>query len=327
MSGPAGPSDAASRLQRLLHIIPAASREGGAAIAELAEQLGVSEATVAHDIGQVIEREYHLKAGNAGALQVEITQDRVEVFSPAAFARPVRLSPREALAVGIGLRMAALSPSGGEPERRESIRRRLETHLATRPADEGLEHFGAPDLGSDPDGIRETLALCARDRRACRIRYLKPGTPVEERPLHPYLLVHAEGRWYVLAFCETAEGVRAFRMDRVCGILEVGEEGDGFELPTDFDPAEWFDGGRVFLADREIEARVRYSPAVARAVAEQREGEWEEDGSLVVRHRVADVGWLVRHVLEAGGEAQVLEPSEVRAAVVEAARGVAETHG
>lgn len=38
----------------------------------------------------------------------------------------------------------------------------------------------------------------------------------------------------------------------------------------------------------------------------------ERDGSAVVRHRVADPGWIVRHVLQYAGDAVVEEPEEAR---------------
>jgi predicted DNA-binding transcriptional regulator YafY len=40
------------------------------------------------------------------------------------------------------------------------------------------------------------------------------------------------------------------------------------------------------------------------------------DGSLVLDHPLADQDWAVRHVLQYGPEAEVLEPAEVRQAVV-----------
>jgi hypothetical protein len=59
---------------------------------------------------------------------------------------------------------------------------------------------------------------------------------------------------------------------------------------------------------------VRYSEQVARWVAEREGAECEADGTLVVTHEVADMNWLVRHVLQYGGEA-VVETEAGRAAV------------
>jgi predicted DNA-binding transcriptional regulator YafY len=70
---------------------------------------------------------------------------------------------------------------------------------------------------------------------------------------------------------------------------------------------------------------VRYSARVAPWVLEHGEAEVQDDGSVVVRLRVADSRWLVRHVLHFAGEAVVLEPEEMREAVTRAAERVAGT--
>ena len=46
---------------------------------------------------------------------------------------------------------------------------------------------------------------------------------------------------------------------------------------------------------------------------------WEDepDGSVVIRHRVADPHWVVGHALTYGAEAEILEPEDVRALVRE----------
>jgi predicted DNA-binding transcriptional regulator YafY len=50
----------------------------------------------------------------------------------------------------------------------------------------------------------------------------------------------------------------------------------------------------------------------------------EPDGSVVLHHDVADPRWVVRHVLQYGGEAELVEPGELRERVARAARVVAE---
>jgi predicted DNA-binding transcriptional regulator YafY len=110
--------------------------------------------------------------------------------------------------------------------------------------------------------------------------------------------------------------MRSFRADRAIDIRL--EDGPFHEDPT-FNPNDHMEPGRVFSGDGDLEAVIRYSPNVARWVAETEDGEWDSDGSLRVRHKVADPGWLVRHVLQYGGEAEVLSPAELRASVREAA--------
>ena len=61
---------------------------------------------------------------------------------------------------------------------------------------------------------------------------------------------------------------------------------------------------------------MRYSPRIARWIAEREGKELEKDGSLVVEHTLADTDWAVRHVLQYGPEAEVLAPPEVKAELV-----------
>ena len=65
---------------------------------------------------------------------------------------------------------------------------------------------------------------------------------------------------------------------------------------------------------------VRYSREVARWVAEREDAQCEVDGTLVVEHDVADMNWLVRHVLQYGGEA-IAETDDARRAVLRAVDG------
>jgi predicted DNA-binding transcriptional regulator YafY len=55
---------------------------------------------------------------------------------------------------------------------------------------------------------------------------------------------------------------------------------------------------------------------VARWIAEREGKSVEADGSLTLEHPLADTDWAVRHVLQYGPDAEVLEPAAVRQAIV-----------
>ena len=98
-------------------------------------------------------------------------------------------------------------------------------------------------------------------------------------------------------------------MDRILGAASTGAP---FQVPAQFDAEAYIQAGRVYRGGQETEVRVRYSPKIARWIAEREEGEWDTSGGLTVTHRVADPHWIVRHVLQYGADAEVLEPEEVR---------------
>ena len=303
---------AADQLDRILKILPFAARHEGVSVSELAETLGISPKRVIRDVEEVADRAYYLPPEQANDTQILIEGDRVTVLARAcAFHRPPRLSGREALALGVGLRALALDAPPERRDRLSALAERLERELVLRPASDTEPHialaFGPPEHSE----VHACLRDAARQRRAVSIRYLKTtAKEPEQRAIHPYALVFAERWWYALAHCCTQGAVRRFRLDRVLA-AEVLDE--SFELPAGWDPHTHVQGGRAFVADEPTKVRVRYGPRIARWIRE-RESEPESlsDGSVVVSHTVADPRWIVGHVLQYGPDAEVLEPLEVR---------------
>jgi predicted DNA-binding transcriptional regulator YafY len=130
-----------------------------------------------------------------------------------------------------------------------------------------------------------------------------------ERTIHPYALVVSSGSWFVLAYCELAGGIRSFRLDRIESIEQTNAS---YEIPATFSIDEYLDDRKVLRVGDAQRMRVRYSPRIARWIAEREGREVDADGSLTVDHPLADVQWGVRHVLQYGPDATVLEPKEVR---------------
>lgn len=306
---------AADRLDRILYALPRALREGGVRLADLAAELGVDEARMLDDIAVVTERAYTHPAGWVSDLEMYVDGGRVEAWTSGQFDRPVRFSPREALALALGLRLLS---AGMDAVRRRSVRElagRLDAALTAFPA-EPLTAGIALD-GGDPHGNGALAALrdAIAEGRRCRIRYLKAGGPEPEtREVAPYALVLASGRWYVVGHSAESDAVRVFRLDRA---LEIELTDEPYSIPDDFDPRDYLEGGIVFRPGEERKAVVRYSPRIARWFAEREEVEELSDGSVVVRRTVADPEWIVRHVLSYGPDAELLEPDDLREAVLE----------
>ncbi|MGH7556325.1 MAG: helix-turn-helix transcriptional regulator [Gemmatimonadota bacterium] len=311
---------ASDQLERILYLLPRAARPDGVPIAELAVELGVTEERILRDIEEVTSRAYYHPAGWVTDLEISVDSDRVKVWTTGEFKHPVRLSPREALALTLGLRLLGGAAGTGRRDELLDLASRLDAGLATAPAEPMAAGFALD--GGDPHGNGK-LALvrdAAAERCRCRIRYLKPGEPEPEtRVVAPYALVFATGCWYILGHSEEAKAVRAFRLDRV---LDVNSTDESFEVPEGFQPEDYLEEGAVFRAGEEVLAVVRYSPLIARWIAERTEVEERPDGSVIVRHRVADPRWIVRHVLAYGPEAELLEPDELRDLVRETVEGM-----
>lgn len=322
-----------ARLERLLYILAAASHAGGATLDELSSALGVSAQEILRDIEEATARAYYHPAGTVDKFQILVEGDRVCVWSPDEFRRPARFSAPETLALGLGLRM--LAAESDEPRRQKilALARRLERDLAGPATDGGADinaHAVAESASPAPyeielgdDGFRGAVADAAHRRCRCRILYLKPGDDSpSERLIEPRALVYARGSWYILARDVGRDANRVFRMDRV---LEAEATQDRFDAPEDLDASGFLaDGGSPFEFDEHQVATVRYAPAVARWVVESTKATLEPDGSVVVRYPVADPRWIVRHVLQYGGEAELVSPPELREMVYKAARRAAD---
>lgn len=309
---------AEKRLERVLAILPLAAREGGVRLEELAAQLEVPVERVIADVQEVADRVYHHPPGRGVDIEIGIEEDRVEVWTSGEFRRPHRLTPREALALTIGLRGLAQAEPGRAEELR-ALASRLDRELAAADSAAVADRFS---VGGDAtgDAVLAILRDAAEARQPCRLRYLKSGADAPDaRLLHPYVLVYS-GRWYALGPTAESDGIRAFRLDRIVSV----EVDDGtFDVPEDFDPDAYVTGVVVYTPGEEVEAVVRHPPAVARWVAERGGGEPQPDGSVLVRHRVSDPEWILRHVLSHGAAAELLEPPELRRRVVEVAEGLA----
>jgi len=121
---------AQARLERLLYVFPAASRQGGATLDALAAALHVAPAELLRDLHEATARAFYLPPGAADQIQILTDGNHVQVFAGHDFQRPVRLSQRETLALGIGLRMLAAEAESPERERRLELAARLERSLA-----------------------------------------------------------------------------------------------------------------------------------------------------------------------------------------------------
>lgn len=310
---------AADQLVRLLYLLPAAA-ERPLSVAEAAERLGVSEETVFEDVALVIARQYYHPAGSAEDVRVEIEADRIHVRSHGKFRRPMRLSPREALAAHLALRRHAAALEGSDRERVLDVADRIGGGLSTASPDEFVERFAVEENG-EPAGIRMGLRRAAEDRRRCRMVYVRSGDEgLSERTLDPYAVVASHGTWFVVGYCGLREDVRVFRLDR---IVDLEVTGESFEVPDDFDIDDYVEEGRVFRADATEPVVVRYAGLAAARVEEMGPTEQGPDGSVTVTYEVADPGWIVRHVLQQGGEAAVVEPEHVRRDVARVAARLA----
>ncbi len=188
----------------------------------------------------------------------------------------------------------------------------------------------APDATRDlpPVAVLPNLPALAPLQDAVRTRRVAAfGYHGRPRAVEGHGLVFRLGAWYLVgADRESGGAVRTFRVDRIEGEVGFGPPG-GYERPPVGDPAEalrfapWAaDSGETAagVATVVLDVDVR-ELAYARAIlGEQSLVARNPDGSGRFRVPVADEEAFVAWVVGRGEAVEVLEPPEVRAAVIAA---------
>jgi predicted DNA-binding transcriptional regulator YafY len=188
--------------------------------------------------------------------------------------------------------------------------------------------FGMLKLGADGatagtvvTNIPDEPALPALREASAQHATATFGYRGSERQLNPYALLLREGFWYVIGHDLTHDALRTYRVDRIDGAVEVGRA-DTFTRPADFDPRLAFPADpKLIGAEPGARAMVRVdAPRAASAVADLGDDSVAErlpDGSVVVRVPCAHLEAFRSWLFGLGVHAEVIDPPEVRAAVLD----------
>jgi predicted DNA-binding transcriptional regulator YafY len=211
------------RLLRLLALLQSRPQWTGP---ELAERLGVTTRTVRNDVDRVRRLGYPVDAvpGRAGGYRL----------GAGAEMPPLLLDDREAVAIAVGLRLAEGAAIAGIDEASRGALAKLDqvlpSHLRDRVAAVDAATLTlAGARASDGDGagtgtgdgpavapeVVAALAAACRDHRGLRFDYRDHDGAGSVRTVEPHRLVHARGRWYLVAWDADRAGWRTFRADRI----------------------------------------------------------------------------------------------------------------
>jgi predicted DNA-binding transcriptional regulator YafY len=307
---------AAAQLKRILHVIPTLADDQDHPIDDVARLAGVDRKTIVKDLRSVAER-FDDPGGFVEGVAILIDPECVSVRTD-HFHRPMRLTRRELAALELGLAMIRGERPPDEHRAIDSARKRLDAVVAELPEDADHElsdgRIGVPLVAAGEDPAHRSLLRSAIEGSLkVRLAYQKADArEPSQRTVCPHALVHASGMWYLVAHCDES-GLRFFRMDRVRRVEVLDERFDPGDETATAAPAV----GPMFQAEGAGTVRIRYSPAIARWIAERSGKAVGADGSLELEHPCADTDWAVRHVLQYGPDAEVIEPADVRRAVRE----------
>lgn len=244
--------------------------------------------------------------GPGDLIDVEIEEGRAWISMADYFSRPVRLTRSEALALYVRGKAVAGAPGLEEAPALTSALAKLEAGL-------GPDELGAlagrveVGPGSEVEALT-AIRRAAEDRRRIEIEYYSAGRDeLTTRRIDPEHVFSAMGNWYAVAWDQSNDAERLFRVDRVRAVRETDDS---------FEPRGLAGQGRPLYTRTEADRPVRLALGPgARWVAEYYEIEASRplgDGWTEVILPAKELAWVAKLVLRLGGEARVEDPPELR---------------
>jgi predicted DNA-binding transcriptional regulator YafY len=138
------------------------------------------------------------------------------------------------------------------------------------------------------------------------------------RKVDPYIIWFYDGTIYVIGHCHLRREMRTFVLERI-NMLQVLD--DCFKIPEQFSFDDYVRHSFKVMQDELHAVTVRISPSWSRYIGEKI---WHQsqriqkliDGGIEISFRVADLGEIRQWVLGLGPEAVVVEPEELKVAVL-----------
>lgn len=203
------------RIARILAMIPFVVASDGATIHDLRERFGyASDAEVVKDL-QLIFLTGLPGYGPGDLIDVDIFEDEVTIDSAEYFARPMRLTPTEALGL-LAAGSTFIASDQASPELRSAIDK------LSRAIGAQMDDHVFVDVPTPPNV--ELLRSAIEETRLVEITYVAITTNE-----HTTRLVEGEsvffnlGRWYLSGFCRYADADRLFRVDRIDTVRVLDE--------------------------------------------------------------------------------------------------------
>jgi predicted DNA-binding transcriptional regulator YafY len=174
--------------------------------------------------------------------------------------------------------------------------------------------------------IFDALAKAAARRQQIELAYRKPGQPQpEKRLVDPYHLANINGEWYLFAYDHARQDIRTFVPARMQSVKPTGKT---FERPQKFSLEKRLrDSFGVVSGEGEYEVVIRFNAHAADYI---REKKWHESqqlrelkgGGVELKMKLSSLPEVERWILSWGGDATVVKPRELVAAVRKSAEAI-----
>jgi proteasome accessory factor B len=164
-----------------------------------------------------------------------------------------------------------------------------------------------------------------RDRRPVTFEHQSPGrSDATKRILEPWGVVNRRGRWYVAGHDRARNAPRVFRMDRITGPVRLAGPPGSVQVPEGTDVRELVkDWDRAPARDRTAILGIRENTGIGlRRDARESVPAKDRPGWDKVTVSFADSGWYAHYLASFGPDVIVLDPLDLREAVITRLKGV-----
>lgn len=292
---------------------------------DLAEKFGVNVRTIYRDLDAL-----------GTELEVPVYQDKAKwAVDDSYFLPPIRFTVPEALNIFLAARLM-LSYSHRYDPNVESTFGVLASVLPAPLGEQVQKTLDWMHTLPQSKGYLRTLAKLAEawmSQHRVKITYRAlEAEQATERVIEPYFIEPAAAGHssYVFAYCHRAGEIRNFKIERIED-AQITEE--TYTIPADFDANKYFGSAWGVVVKGETKTiRLRFDSGVARIIEEtlwhpSQVLEKQKDGSVVMTLEVSDTIELCAWILSWGEKVEVLEPQELREAVIDTAEAVLEVYG
>lgn len=314
-------SRVADRLNRILLMVPYVLADGGGSMEELCRKFDITESDLMEDLNLLWFCGLpHYDPGNLIDFRTE--GDRVFISMADYFARPLRLTREEALALFVAGRAVMEAGLLDENGPLASALQRIQSVISRAEMEEVDDVAGRIDveMGSYSGRWEQIIEQGLKEGRNLVINYYSFSRGVaSSRQVEPMSLLWSRGHWYLQAWCHEARDSRLFRLDRIMDVsltdtpvsVEVADELHVPELVGEYRPGKKAHHVRLRFHGREGRMLVEEWPAAK--VSEL------DDGSLLLELRTRSLSWLANYLLRFADRFAVESPKELRRLVRERA--------
>ena len=167
----------------------------------------------------------------------------------------------------------------------------------------------SPKLSNSSKDL-ELVTTAIADSDFLTFDYLSTSLVAQQRLVIPIALSNRSGFWYVTGVDQELQEVRTFRMDRIQGSMDVKENKDAFEFPTDFELDQPLATHTANIAIMDIrKGKGQALRSLATSIKDL--GEWDQ-----IKVPIFTIESITAQILWHGEDVFVHEPSELVASVI-----------